>query len=58
MILEPTRYEAGDVATLRSALMEPAVAVSGCLQFWFLIKQEEEGTINVYIEVMYSLYRF
>lgn len=54
LILEPTRYEAGDVAILRSPLMEPAVAVSGCLQFWFQINDIEEGIINVYIEVMYA----
>lgn len=58
LVLEPTRYEAGDMAVLRSALMEPAMALSGCLQFWFLIKDVYEGTINVYIEVMISSVRF
>lgn len=51
LILEPAKHEAGDVSVLRSPLMEPAVAVSGCLQFWFQIKDVSEGTINVYIEV-------
>ena len=51
LILEPTKYEAGDMAVLRSALMEPAMAVSGCLQFWFQMNDVEEGKINVYIEV-------
>lgn len=51
LILEPTRYEAGDSAVLRSPLMSPVAAISSCLQFWFQIKDVEEGTINVYIKV-------
>lgn len=50
-MLEPTKYEVGDVALLRSPLMEPAMAVSGCLQFWFLMNDVAEGTLNVYIQV-------
>lgn len=53
LILEPMRYEAGDVAVLRSPLMDRALAVSGCLQFWFQIKDVEEGTINAYIKVFF-----
>lgn len=55
LILEPKRYEAGDVAVLRSPLQDRAVAVSGCLQFWFQIKDVEEGTINVYIQVFFLI---
>ncbi|KAK4318867.1 hypothetical protein Pmani_010131 [Petrolisthes manimaculis] len=51
LVLEPSRYEAGDVAMLRSPLLDPAAAISSCLQFWFLMDDIEEGTVNIYIEV-------
>lgn len=51
LVLEPSKYEAGDVAVLVSPLMSPAMAVSGCLQFWFQMNDIVEGTINVYIKV-------
>lgn len=50
-MLEPSRYEAGDAAMLRSPLLDPASAISSCLQFWFFMNDTAEGTINVYIEV-------
>nr|XP_053646985.1 MAM and LDL-receptor class A domain-containing protein 1-like [Cherax quadricarinatus] len=50
LVLEPTKYEMGDAAVLRSPIMTPAAAISACLQFWFHMNDTAEGTVNFYIE--------